>query len=105
MTPEQGSSLKLELLGLKENLDKVVSLAQSLYMPQELAHRLGLAVIDIIVKQAQFIFSVDDIIDKCSVLKYDTTSKVISVFASVFQDDEMDKNIEVEEDIGLDESH
>ena len=72
MTPEEGSSLKLELLGLKENLDKEVSLAQSLYMPPELAHGLGLSVIDKIMKQAQFIFSVDDIIDKCSVLKYDS---------------------------------
>ena len=107
MTPEQGSSLKLELLGLKENLDKEVSLARSLYMPPELAHGLGLSVIDEIMKQAQFIFSVDDIIDKCSVLKCDTASKVMSVFASVFQDQERDTDIEVEEDIGLetDESH
>lgn len=90
--------LKVELMQLANDLDKeVYTVSSSVYVEPSVIHGLSAAAIIKIMDEAPFLFSADDLIDKCGIGQYSTVAKITEIFSDILGD--MDTDIDVEEDM------
>ena len=97
---KEQSCLRLELLELKDSLDKDVMLEHTAYTRPDLIHGLTVEVVDQIVSKAKFIFSVDDLIKMCHILQYSTACQIIHCFSHVFSDMDLNLESQIDTDFG-----
>ncbi len=98
VSEEDRRELSVELYSLKEDLDKEIVSVQSggLYVSPDIMHGLSEGIIHKVIENAETLYSVDDIIDKCHVNQYGTACRVVEIFSAIFAD--MDADIAVDED-------
>ena len=93
---ENLGQLKVALFDLKNKLDQEIYTSNSIYGVPELVHGLDISTIKELTQNAERIFSVDDVIDKCGIGIYSTACDIVSVFSDIFGD--MDNDLEINED-------
>lgn len=82
MTAEMKMRLETHLLGLKNELDR--SAASSLY--SQVCKGLSIDMINEILHNAQYIFDVDFLLDRCGILDFQTAVMVYGLFSALFGD-------------------
>ena len=92
------SPWQVELTILVDELDKEIQLSSASFLEPSLVHGLTATVLQRIVSQAPYLFSVDDIIDRCSISNYSTVLKLVEIFSEIFGD--MNADIDIDEDMG-----
>jgi superfamily II DNA helicase RecQ len=97
VTDDDQAMLKVELTQLVDELNKEVLSSSSSYVEPCVVHGLSTTVLHKIMEQTQYIFSTDDLIDKCNVGNYSTVVKIVDIMSEIFGD--MDDDINVDEDV------
>ena len=95
---EHRALLKVELIQLADDLNRdVLSSSTAVYVEPSVIHGLSADVMLRITDQAEFVFSADELIDRCGIGQYSTVVKIVEVFSEIFGD--MDTDINVDEDL------
>ena len=99
--PDNLKQLKLNLLTLKEELDGEVVITSPTYTKPDIIHGLSLDIITHIVKEADKLCSIDDLLDFGHIINTVTAAKVLMIFADLFDDLDTDIMGDISDDTDI----
>ena len=99
--PDNLKQLKLNLLKLKEELDGEVVITSPTYIKPDIIHGLSLDIITHIVKEADKLCSIDDLLDFGHIINTVTAAKVLMIFADLFDDLDTDIMGDISDDTDI----